>query len=118
MWNFIRILAKRMIPAISKLKNAPKKIGGDLVDMMRIVRSWWTIITEDKGDFEVDIKLAANLLVQKGIAIHKENAIKIIEKARGGERKDTINYDEFLVIFCKPIFKDALINVAIEVERV
>ena len=84
--------------------------------MMNIVKKWWNQLDNEQGDFEVDAKKAAQLLVSKGIALHLENGMKIIDKARGS-RSPCINYDEFMVIFCRPIFKDALINVALEVDR-
>ena len=58
----------------------------------------------------------AELFVRKGIAQDEEFAKKILLK-NIDKRATVITFEEFNQIFCKNIFKDALIDVTLMIEK-
>ncbi|CDW75722.1 iki3 domain containing protein [Stylonychia lemnae] len=84
-----------------------------LQEQMEIIKGWWKQM-DPNGNvlFEHSINTVCGFMVKKRLASDKEQAAKIIFGQLGmATRKDNINFDEFNRVFCKGIFKEALINV-------
>ena len=82
-----------------------------LTDQMKIVRKWWNEMN-NTGRIELPLKTVASFMTKKGITPDREKAKNVIYKAQlGREKRQTVTIDEFNRIFCKGIFKDALVNV-------
>lgn len=75
---------------------------------MEVVSDWWLEI-DPKGRLEMPTQKVGELLVLKGIASDVDTAKKIMQKSLQKKEKLTTNED-FNKIFCKCIFKEALIN--------
>jgi hypothetical protein len=83
-----------------------------LTDQMKIVRKWWNEMNNNTGRIELPLKTVASFMTKKGITPDREKAKNVIYKAQlGREKRQTVTIDEFNRIFCKGIFKDALVNV-------
>ena len=80
-----------------------------------MVRQYWREIDKGMDEYELPILQVADFLVRKRIATDRESAKRIIKGVKStqeGPKKDLINYDEFKRIFCKSIFRYALILTA------
>ena len=88
-----------------------------LADQMKVVRKWWSEMDGNKGRLELPIKIVSDFMTKKGITPDREKAKTIINKAQvGREKRQLVTIDEFNRIFCKGIFKDALINVVENID--
>ena len=88
-----------------------------LADQMKLVRKWWSEMDENKGRLELPMKIVSDFMTKKGITPDREKAKAIIYKAQiGREKRQLVTLDEFNRIFCKGIFKDALINVVESID--
>lgn len=63
------------------------------------------------------MSVAAGLFVKKGISQDEETAKKILLKSMNNVRATSITMEQYNQIFCKNIFKDALINVNEAIEK-
>lgn len=89
-----------------------------LTDQMRIVRKWWNEMNKNTGRIELPLKTVASFLTHKGITPDREKAKTVIYKAQlGRDKRQTVTIDEFNRIFCKGIFKDALVNVVETIDK-
>ena len=83
-----------------------------LTEQMALIRRWWILIDEGKGEFEIHVHKIANFLCKKNIASNIEKAKRIINKACPKSKTNPfISFEGFSTIFCKGIFKEALIQV-------
>lgn len=84
-----------------------------LQDQMETIKAWWKQI-DARGvwTYEQPTQAVCGFMVRKRLASDKEQAAKIVFGQLGlATRKDTINFDEFNRVFCKGIFKEALVTV-------
>ena len=98
-----------------------------LTDQMKIVKKWWNEMDDpssNSGGFRQNdyvnksIKTVASFMTKKGITPDIEKAKNVIHKAQlGREKRQVVTFDEFNRIFCKGIFKDALINVVESIDK-
>ncbi len=93
---------------------AKKNRQPTLADQMEVVDEWWTEVDPQKK-LEAPFGAVAELFVKKGIAPDGEFAKKILLK--NIEKKATVSNEDFNQIFCKNIFKDALIAITQEIEK-
>ena len=85
---------------------------------MKVVKKWWTEMDENKGRIELPIKTVSSFMTKKGITPDREKAKNVIYKAQLGRKKrQIVTIDEFNRMFCKGIFKDALVNVVESIGR-
>ena len=83
---------------------------------MEVVDEWWKEVDPTRK-LESPVLDVAELFVRKGIATDEEFARKILYK-NIDKRASVVTCEEFNQIFCKNIFKDALIEVTSHIERV
>ena len=79
------------------------------------MREYWREIDNGMDEYEMPIVDVAEFLARKGIATDLESAKRIIKGVKSSsekQKKDVINYDEFKRIFCKSIFRYALMLTA------
>lgn len=97
-----------------------------LTDQMKIVRKWWNEMNDSSNPMSSrqndyvskSIKVVASFMTQKGITPDIEKAKNVIYKAQlGREKRQLVTFDEFNRIFCKGIFKDALINLVESIDK-
>ena len=88
-----------------------------LTDQMKVLKKWWSEMDENKGRIELPIKTVADFMTKKGITPDRERAKNVIYKAQlGREKRQIVTIDEFNRMFCKGIFKDALVNVVESID--
>ena len=84
---------------------------------MEVVDEWWREV-DPQRKLEAPLQLVAELFVKKGIAQDEEFAKKILLKNTDKKGKAfVVTCEDFNQIFCKNIFKDALIDVTNVIER-
>lgn len=90
-----------------------------LTDQMKIVREWWNEMDDSQGRNELPLKIVAAFMTKKGLTPDQEKAKSVITKAQIGNRKkhQVVSIEDFNRIFCKGIFKDALVNVVESIDR-
>ncbi|CAI2383089.1 unnamed protein product [Moneuplotes crassus] len=98
-----------------------------LTDQMKIVKKWWNEMGDSSSNtmhlrqndyISKPIKVVASFMTQKGITPDIEKAKNVIYKAQlGRDKRQVVTFDEFNRIFCKGIFKDALINVVESIDK-
>jgi hypothetical protein len=89
-----------------------------LTDQMKIVKKWWNEMDDNKGRIELPINTVAFFMTKKGITPDREKAKNVIYKAQlGRDKRQIVTIDEFNRIFCKGIFKDALVNVVESIDK-
>ncbi len=81
---------------------------------MEIVYQWWVEV-DPKGSLEQPINKVAELLVSKGISQDEDSAKKILQKYLDKKAR-IITCEDFNSLFCKCIFKDALIGMTDEID--
>jgi len=86
-----------------------------LAEQMEIVDEWWKEVDPQKK-LEAPLIPVAELFVKKGIAQDEEFAKKILFKNMD-KRSTMVSVEDFNQIFCKNIFKDALIEVTNTIEK-
>lgn len=86
-----------------------------LAEQMEVVDEWWKEVDPQKK-LEVPLSVVAELFVNKGIAQDEEFAKKILFK-NIDKRAVMVTFEDFNQIFCKNIFKDALIDVTNNIEK-
>ena len=69
-----------------------------------------------KGATHLPILRVADFLVQKNIASDRDRARQVIFKNQS-QRRENVTYDEFNRIFCKGLFKDALVGVTESINK-
>lgn len=111
------------LPTISSDHHRPsyhslpkKEKAPSLVEQMEVVDEWWREIDPQKR-CEVSLSVAAGLFVKKGISPDLEMAKKILLKSMNNVRATSVTMEQYNQIFCKNIFKDALINVNEAIEQ-
>ena len=86
-----------------------------LADQMEVVDEWWREVDPQKK-LEAPIGLVAELFLKKGIAQDEDSAKKILQKNMQKKEK-MVSVEDFNQIFCKNIFKEALIEINDNIER-
>ena len=59
-------------------------------------------------------------MLKKRLASDREKALKILQEYSGNpsiKSKEVVNFDEYNRIFCKGIFKDALVNISSQFDK-
>jgi hypothetical protein len=59
----------------------------------------------------------AEQMAKLKLAPDKDKAYRIIMQSNGGVKSEVVTFDEFLRIFCKGMFKDALMNIVSEFDK-
>ena len=88
---------------------AKKEKMPTLADQMEVVDEWWREV-DPQMKLEAPTGLVAELFVKKGLAQDEEFAKKILQKNMQNKAK-MVSVEDFNQIFCKNIFKDALIAI-------
>lgn len=97
---------------------AIKQEDPSLAEQMQIIKRWWILIDEGDGNFEIPVERIADFLVRKGVAENWDAAKWVIKWANPSLKSSSlINYEQFCAIFCKGIFKEALISLQELMER-
>lgn len=87
-----------------------------LAEQIQVVDEWWREADPQKR-LEAPLTEVAALFVRKGIAQDEEFAKKILLKNLD-KRAKVVTNEQFNQIFCKNIFKDALIEITNTIEEV
>lgn len=75
------------------------------------------MIDDGKGQFEIPICQIADFLVLKDIVINREEAKTLIRKSLPeNKHSEVVQYEQFSKIFCKGIFKEALLAVTEQLD--
>ena len=86
-----------------------------LADQMEIVDEWWREV-DPQMKLEAPIGDVAELFVKKGLAQDEDFAKKMLQKNMQNKAK-MVTVEDFNQIFCKNIFKDALIAITTKIEK-
>jgi hypothetical protein len=86
-----------------------------LADQMEVVDEWWREV-DPQMKLEAPIGAVAELFVKKGLAQDEDFAKKILQKNMQTKAK-MVTVEDFNQIFCKNIFKEALIGITTKIEK-
>eukprot|EP00347_Sterkiella_histriomuscorum_P008784 403343767 len=110
----------------SKLSNNPYMnysilYKPSLSELMDELELWWKEI-DPLQRFEADIEKVLLLLVKKGISQDLDGSLKIIQKYLGKQigktSQKTLTLEDFKRLFCRCFFKDSLIQLSQDIEKI
>jgi hypothetical protein len=116
------VIKERMAKVKPKEEKEEKKEKAEeepsLSEQMQIIKRWWILIDEGEGNFEIPVDQISDFLVRKGVAENWDAAKRIIKRANPSLKSSSlISYEQFCAIFCKGIFKEALISLQELMDR-
>ena len=85
-----------------------------IYEQINVTKDWWKEINVNE-DPVLPIKMVIKFLVKKGLALDDEQAEKDIQKILG--KVTEMEYEEFYRLFCKGIFRVALLDMITSIEK-
>ena len=85
-----------------------------ILDQQEITKDWWAELNP-KEDVQIPTLVIKKFMVLHHLVTDLESAEKVITRFIG--KQDTLDYDEFYMLFCKGIFRQALLDMLQNIDE-